>query len=280
MKKIALFLVTMVVTLSLIGCGQQNQMADHQTSSYNQMHRIEHNELQKNTIIHQELTDLLPTLKEWVKESLVEADYLDWEQFENVCEVREFKSPELAGDLSDVVACYPYGTRMIVVCPEFFDSKSGGQRTYNLMHELVHSLVGVGKHGKEEATHLFVEGITDYLTYLVLANTGLDYSLIYLNELNCIAWLATLYGSDSITEMLCTGSILDFVDEKAGEKGAGAKLHNALATIDKSQNREEVKEAILTEIDILRAVSGSNVEVREKLTEAFYASYAPYLESP
>ncbi len=87
----------------------------------------------------------------------------------------------------------------------------------------------------------FIEGITDYLANLVLVDTGLEYSLTYQNELYCIVWLSSLYGVDRIVKIVYDGDIIDFIDEQAGRSGAGNDLHEALATIDKSKDKTEVK---------------------------------------
>ena len=86
-----------------------------------------------------------------------------------------------------------------------------------------------------------------------------------------------LYGADQITETICSGRIIDFINEQAGRDNAGIELHNALAILDHGKDSGEIKKAILTEVDILRAMSGTNVEIREKFTEIFETAYAPYL---
>lgn len=280
MKKIIawLALISMVLSACLSGCGQQEQTAvTSPPSEYNQPHWIQSNELAENTIVHEGLTEVLPDLKDLIRGSLGDKDYLDWQQFEAVSEIREFKSPEAVGDFAKTTAFYPTGSHMVVVCPRFFSIGNGDQQTYALAHELVHSLTGSGKGGEEKSMNLFMEGITDYLADSMLVNTSLNYTLVYQNELYCIFWLAALYGDDEITKVVCDGEILEFIDEQAGRAGAGAELHNALATLDKSADRDEVKNAILTEIDILITVSGLNIEVSEKFTEIFKAAYAPYL---
>ena len=280
MKKIValLILASVVFSVCLVGCGQPSQtVATSPPSEYNQIHRIESNRLAEDTVVHEGLTDILPDLKDLVRDSLGDRDYLNWEQFEAVCEIREFKSPETVGDFAETTAFYPAGSRMVVVCPKFFNIGDGDQQTYTLAHELVHALTGSGKSGEEKSTNLFMEGITDYLTNSMLINTDLNYTPNYQNELYCIFWLATLYGDDKIVEIICSGRILEFIDEQTGRVGDGANLHNALATLDKSNSREEVRNAILAEINILRAVSGSNIEVSEKFTEIFKTAYAPYL---
>ena len=125
--------------------------------------------------------------------------------------------------------------------------------------------------------NLFMEGITDYLTNSMLVGTSLKYVPTYQNELYCIAWLAALYGDDNIAKIICSGEIISFIDEQAGKTGTGASLHNVLATLDKSNDQEEVRGAILAEISILQTISGENTEVSEKFTEIFKAAYAPYL---
>ena len=276
-RKIALLLVCTMFVTCLVGCGQQNQTTTNQPSEYNQLHQIRSDELNQNTVIHEGLTELLPDLKNLIKDSLSDKDYLDWTQFESVSEIREFKSPELVGDFVETTAFYAAGSHAIVVCPKFFDIGDGDQQTYVLAHEAIHSLVGVSKTGEERSVNLFVEGITDYLAGSILADTNLNYSLTYQNELYCIHWLVALYGSDQITEIICNGEIIDFINERTGRDNAGIELHNALATLDHGKDGEEIKKAILTEIDILRAMSGTNVEIREKYTEIFQTAYAPYL---
>lgn len=276
MRKITCLLMCIVFIICLVGCGQQNQTAANQPSEYNQLHQIESGELKQNTIIHEGLTELLPDLKKLIRDALSDKDYLDWVQFENLSEIREFKNPELVGVFTETTAFYAAESHAIVVCPKFFEIEDGDQQTYVLAHEAVHSLVGVGKNSEESSVNLFVEGITDYIVGSILAETDLNYSLTYQNELYCIHWLESLYGADQITEIICSGKIIDFINERAG-KDSAAVLHNALATLDHSKDSEEIKEAILVEIDILRAMSDSNVEVREKFTEVFETAYAPYL---
>lgn len=280
MKKIIalLVLVGMIFSVCLAGCGQQSQIAEtSQPSEYGQLHQVESNVLMENTIIHEGLTEVLPDLKTLVRDSLSEKDYLNWEQFETVSEIREFKSPELVGNFAETTAFYPAGTHIIVVCPKFFTIGNGDQQTYSLAHELVHSLTGVGKSGEEASMNLFMEGITDYLTNSMLVDTNLKYVPTYQNELYCIAWLAALYGDDGIAKTICGGKIISFIDKQAGKTGTGASLHNVLATLDKSNDQEEVRDAILAEISILQTISGENTEVSEKFTEIFKAAYAPYL---
>ena len=277
MQKIAYLLVCMIFIACLVGCGQQKQTLAEQPSEYNQLHRIESGELEQNTVINEGLTELLPDLKDLIRDSLRNMDYLDWAQFESLFEIREFKKPELAGDFAETTAFYATGSHAIVVCPKFFDVGDGDQQTYVLAHEAVHALVGVGKNGEESSVNLFVEGITDYLVDSMLTGTNLKYSLTYQNELYCIHWLVALYGTDQITEIIYSGEIIDFVNEQSGKDNAGTMLHNALATLDHSRDSGKVKEAILAEIDILRAMSSSNIEVREKFTEIFETAYAPYL---
>jgi hypothetical protein len=125
--------------------------------------------------------------------------------------------------------------------------------------------------------NLFMEGITDYLTNSMLVGASLKYVLTYQNELYWIAWLAALYGDDDIVRIICSGEIINFIDRQTGKTGTGASLHNALVTLDKSNSQKEVRDAILTEIDILRTVSSKNTAVSEKFTEIFKAAYAPYL---
>lgn len=280
MKKIIALLVLVGVVLSacLSGCGQQEQTtATSPPSEYNQPHWIQSNELAENTIVYEMLTEVLPDLKDLIRGSLGDKDYLDWQQFEAVSEIREFKNSEAVGDFAETTAFYPTGSHMVVVCPRFFSIGNGDQQTYVLTHELVHALTGSGKGGEEKSMNLFMEGITDYLTDSMLMNTSLKYTMVYQNELYCIFWLTALYGDDEITKVVCDGEILEFIDEQAGRAGTGAELHNALATLDKSTDRGEVKNAILAEIDILRTMSGPNTEVSEKFTEIFKAAYAPYL---
>ncbi len=277
MRKIALFLACIIFVACLVGCGQKNQTIANQPSEYNRLHQIGSEELKQNTILHEGLTELLPDLKDLIRDSLSDKDYLDWAQFENVSEIREFKSPELVGDFAETTAFYAAGSNAIVVCPKFFDIGDGDQQTYVLAHEAIHALVGVGEDGKERTVNLFVEGITDYLTGSILADTNLSYSLTYQNELYCFYWLVALYGADQITETICSGRIIDFINEQAGRDNAGIELHNALAILDHGKDSGEIKKAILTEVDILRAMSGTNVEIREKFTEIFETAYAPYL---
>ena len=278
MRKITLFLACIIFATCLVGCGQQSQMTTvSQPSEYNQMHQISSGTLEQNTVVHEGLTEILPDLKNLIRDSLNRNSYLDWAQFEDVEEIREFKSPEMVGDFAETTAFYAVGSHAIVVCPKFFDIGNGDQQTYILAHELVHSLVGVGENGGEQSMNLFIEGITDYLVGSMLADTDLNYSLTYQNELYCIYWLVALYGTDTITESICCGQILDFINEQAGQVNAGTRLHNALATLDHRKDHEIVKEAILTEIEILRAMSGSNVETRDEFTAIFKAAYAPYL---
>lgn len=276
-KAICLFLASLIIALCLAGCGDQNQTTTNQPTSSSQLNQIRSDELEKNTIVHGELTGILPDLKNLVRDSLSDNDFLDWEQFENVSEIREFKDPNLAGDFADKTAFYATGSGIIVVCPNFFSIKEGGQGAYTLTHELIHSLVGVGKSGAEDTMNLFMEGITDYLTNLALFDSGLEYSLNYQNELYCISWLMSLYSPSEIAKIICSGGIIDFINAQAGDSDAGANLHNALFVLDKSKDREEVKNAILSELDILRKISGSNIEIREKFTKIFESAYAPYL---
>lgn len=277
MRKIALLLAFVIFAACLVGCGQQNQTIADQPSEYNRLHQIRPEELKQNTILHEGLTELLPDLKDLIRDSLNDKDYLDWEQFESISEIREFKNPEVAGDFAETTAFYAAGSNAIVVCPRFFEIRDGDQQTYVLAHEAIHALVGVGKDGNERSMNLFIEGITDYLVGSILADTDLNYSLTYQNELYCLYWLVALYGTDQITETICNGSVIDFINEQADRDNAGIELHNALATLDHGKDSGEVKKAILTEIGILRAMSGSNVEIREKFTEIFETAYAPYL---
>lgn len=95
MKKIIalLVLVGMIFSVCLAGCGQQSQIAEtSQPSGYGQLHQVESNVLMENTIIHEGLTEVLPDLKTLVRDSLSEKDYLNWEQFETVSEIRELKA--------------------------------------------------------------------------------------------------------------------------------------------------------------------------------------------
>lgn len=277
MRKIAwLLLVSMIFCLA--GCAKQEQTTTtNQPVEHSQSHWIKSKDLKEQTNIHEDLTSVLPDLKEMVTEALGESDYLDWEQFENVTEIREFKDPNLAKTFTDATAFYAAGSHMIIVCPDFFSIESGDQQTYILTHELIHSLVGVGKNGSEETMNCFMEGIADYLANQVLFNTNLDYSLVYQNELYCISWLMALYGNDNIAKIICSGDILDFVSEQTGDSNAGADLHSSLVAIDKSKDHEAVKNAILTEINILKKISGSNTEVCEQFTKLFEKNYAPYL---
>lgn len=125
--------------------------------------------------------------------------------------------------------------------------------------------------------NLFIEGITDYLTYTVLEDS-LEYDLTHKNEICCLAWLMSVYGTDIITEKICCGEILDFIDEKS-EIGNGSKIHECLATIDQSTDQQAVKEAVWTEMGILTEVSKNSPEpdLTWKLLEQFRQSYAPYL---
>ena len=280
MKKIIalVVLVGMIFSVCLAGCGQQSQIAEtSQPSEYDQLHQVESNVLMENTIIHEGLTGVLPGLKTLVRDSLSEKDYLNWGQFETVSEIREFKSPELVGDFAETTAFYPAGSCMIIVCPKFFAIGNGDQQTYSLAHELVHSLTGVGRSGEEASMNLFMEGITDYLTNSMLVGTSLKYVPTYQNELYCIAWLAALYGDDNIAKIICGGEIIDFIDGQTGKTGTGASLHNVLATLDKSNDKKEARDAILTGISILQTISGENTEISEKFTKIFQAAYAPYL---
>lgn len=277
MKKVVCLLLAIMVTVCLAGCTERERTTTSQPTINNSLHQVRSGELEKNTAIHSGLSSVLPDLKEMIKEALGEYDFLDWEQFENVSEIREFKDPNLAGDFADKTAFYATGSGIIVVCPNFFSIKEGDQQTYTLTHELIHSLVGVGKVGAEDTMCLFMEGVTDYLANLVLFDTGLEYSLNYQNELYCISWLMALYGNNEITKTICGGEIINFVNEQVGNTDAGTILHNSLLVLDKSKDREDVKNAILNELDILRTISGSNIEVREKFTKIFETAYAPYL---
>lgn len=274
-KNIWLLLVSIIICLA--GCAKQEQVTTSQTTKYSQSQWIESNDLKEQTIIHDGLTDVLPDLKNLVAESLDGYDYLDWSQFKSVAEIREFKDPNLAKTFTDATAFYAVGSNIIVVCPDFFSIENSDQQTYILAHELTHSLVGVGKNGSEETMNRFMEGITDYLVNQVLYNTDLKYDLVYQNELYCLSWLMALYGNDNIVKTICSGNILDFVDEQTGHADAGKKLHDSLVTIDESKDRETVKNAILTEMDILKKMSGSNTKVCEKFTKIFERNYAPYL---
>ena len=238
-------------------------------------------DIAEQTILHEGLTDVLPELKSWIVNSdLSGKEYLQWDQFEKVSQIREFKNQDFARDYTETTAFHIITTDMIVVCPRFFSIESGDQRVYSLMHELMHSLVGVGRSGAESSMNLFIEGITDYLTFVVLSGTNLeDYDLTYKNEIIVISWLASLYGTDTIVESICKGEILDFIDSQS-ELGNGSKIHDNLATIDHSTNREEVKAAILSEMDILVEISKNspNADGTWRLLEQFRQSYAaPYL---
>lgn len=241
------------------------------------MKQIYSKDLEKNTVIHEGLTEILPDLKDLVRASLDDKGYLNWAQFEEVSEIREFKSPELVGDFAETTAFYAAGSHAIVVCPKFFGIENGDQQTYALAHELTHSLVGTGKDGEERSMNLFIEGITDYLVGTMLAGTSLKYDLTYQNELYCISWLTAIYGTDEIVETIRDGEIIEFIDKQTGRANAGAELHNALGTLDHGRDHEAIKNSLLTEIDILRTMSGSNIELREKYTEIFKTAYAPYL---
>ena len=100
----------------------------------------------------------------------------------------------------------------------------------------------------------------------------------YKNEIYCLSWLMELYGSEAIVKEVCAGTLVEFVDEKAGEGGIGNQLHESLTIIDYSKDYEEVKDAILAEMDILIKLSSSNNEVREKFTKLFEQGYASYLK--
>ena len=263
-------ILTIIVAFCLTGCAEK--------ANYNHLKQVNVNELEEQTIIHEGLTDTLPTLKEWIwNSSLKEKNYLDWASLEKIATVREFKNAELAEDFAEATAFYVMNTDTMVVCPNFFQIESGGQRTYSLTHELMHSLVGVGQSGAEKSMNLFVEGITDHLTYVVLGDT-LEYELNYRNEVYCISWLMSFYGFDTIAESICNGEILDFIDEKS-ETGNGSKLHEDLATIDHSTDMKEVKQAILSEIEILTMLceNSPNADMVQELTEQFQKSYAPCL---
>lgn len=276
MRKIAwLLLVSMI--FCLVGCAKQEQATTSQTTKYSQSHWIKSSDLKEQTTIHEDLTKILPDLKNLIEEALRGYDYLDWVQFGKVSEIREFKDQTFAKEFTNATAFYAAGSHIIVVCSDFFSIENSDQQTYILTHELMHSLVGVGKDGSEETMNCFMEGIADYLVNQVLFNTNLKYDLVYQNELYCLSWLMALYGNDNITKIICSGDILDFVDEQTGDADAGKKLHDALAIIDKSKDRKAVKNAILTEMDILKKMSSSNTKVCKQFTKVFEENYAPYL---
>ena len=285
MRKVVFLLALSVLTMGfLVGCKQEQNnepevmVEEPDDDQYGHIGKTTIDDLEERTVRHDGLTDeSLPGLKELIRGSLRENDFLDWGQFEKVSEIREFKDQESVGEFSDSTAFYPMGSNMVVICPRFFGIEDS-EKVYSLIHEMIHSLVGPGKVGKEESMHLFMEGITDVFTVAVTEANGLEYNMTYWNESYCIVWLTSLYGDKEIARVICNGDILTFIDEKAGEAGCGAKLHNCLTKIDKSSDKKEVKEAILTEIEILQKVSGSNVEVSEKNTEIFEQAYAEYLE--
>lgn len=276
MKKIAiLILLSIFSSIILTGCKGQNTVASESTS-IKSLNQIASSDLEENTFRHEKLTKILPDLKNSIDDSLKNLNYLDWEQFEKVSEIREFKNLESAETFKTTTAFYATRTNVIIVCPKFFRLQDGNQRTYVLTHELIHSLVGVGKEGEEKSMYLFIEGITDFLADLVLKDSGLNYNLTYQNESYCISWLLSLYGTEKITKEICAGHILDFIDEQT-EAGTGLKLHRALATIDNSENLDEVKNAIIAEMQILEEMSGPNTEISQKFITLFETAYAPFL---
>ena len=277
MKKITwLLIVGMIFCLN--GCTQREQTATiDQPAEHSHSHWVKFSDLKEQTVIHDGLTNVLPDLKELVNGTFRGNDYLDWVQFESVAEIREFEDPNSFEAFTETTAFYAAGSHMIVVCPNFFDIKDSGQQTYILIHELIHSLIGVGKNGAEETMNCFMEGIADYMANQVLFDTGLEYNLVYQNELYCISWLMALYESENITKTICNGDILDFISEQTGDPDAGTNLHSSLAIIDKSKDHEAIKNAILTEMDILKKMSRSNTKVCEQFTNIFEKAYAPYL---
>ena len=280
MKKIIAFIVA-ISLFCLAGCsGQSTTEPKTEATSYNHLRQVNLDDISEQTIPHEGLTEILPELKSWIVNSdLSGKEYLQWDQFEKVSQIREFKNQDLARDYTETTAFHVITTDMIVVCPRFFSIESGDQRVYSLMHELMHSLVGTGGSGVESSMNLFIEGITDYLTFVVLSGTDLeDYDLTYKNEIIVISWLASLYGTDTIVESICKGEILDFVDSQSG-LGNGSKIHEDLATIDHSTDQEEVKAAILSEMEILVEISKNspNADDTWRLLEQFRQSYAPYL---
>ncbi len=266
-KSNLLIIFCLLFSILLTGCNDTKS-----PSSLETIHKIEANELAAQTIIHERLTDSLPNLKSLVEKSLKEVDYLDWEQFSKISEIREFKT--LPEEFYETTSFYAAGSSMLVVCPKFFALESGDQKTYALIHELIHSLVGTGRAGEESSMNLFVEGVTDYFSSLVLGDT-LDYSLTYQNELYCLSWLMESCGPNNVAKAICDGTILDLVDDATRTEGSGAKLHNALAILDKSPERNEVKQAIMDEMDILSTLSDEPTS--KKYIEIFNAAYAPYL---
>ena len=277
MKKFAWLLIVGII-FCLNGCAQQEQTTTiDQSTEYIHSHWVKASDLREQTVIHEGLTRILPDLKELVNEAFSGSDYLDWVQFGSVTEIREFKNPNLFETFTDTTAFYAAGSHMIVVCPNFFNIKDSGQQTYILIHELMHSLIGVGKNGSEETMNCFMEGIADYMANQVLFDTGLKYNLVYQNELYCISWLMALYGNEDVVKMICSGDMPDFISEQTGDPDAGMNLHSSLAIIDKSKDHEAVKNAILTEMDILKKMSRSNTKVCEQFTNIFEKAYAPYL---
>ena len=230
--------------------------------------------LERNTVRHDELTDkVLPSIKEDIRDSLGNKEYLNWERFNEISEIRWFKSPELVGEFSDSYAFYDRNLNTVIVCPTFFEL-DGERGAYAIIHELMHSLTCV-KEAKKDEENLLAEGVADFTAAKVLADIDINCNITYENEVNCIRWLTSLYGIDFVVEKICKGEMADFIDEQAGD-GSGARLYECLETLDRG-NIQSRKEAVLEEIDILQKVSGSNIEVSKEFTEKFESTYAVYL---
>ena len=130
MKKFIIVLVFVVsLTITLMGCGKSVSSS-----------MVSVDALMSGTTVREDLTSVLPELKQTIREVLTDYDFLNWEQFEKVVEVREIKNPNLAETFARDTGFYVPGLEIIVVSPQFFD-KRGGEKMYVLAHEVIHSLM-------------------------------------------------------------------------------------------------------------------------------------------
>ncbi len=222
---------------------------------------------------------LLGAVKNAIKTTIPHSELLDWEKFEKLQNVYELDisesdvstmSAEEIVIFSSYIAFYDEDSDSVYILPQFY-AATDAQKTYCLIHEVIHSLV---PNRSDSDDSMLVEGLVDWLAIQVCSELGLNATASYQESVLCVRMLAEIYGEEEVVRAICEDRIVDLIDGST-EAGMAEKLNISLyiahggggATI------EGAKEASNVEMDIIsHAAKHEGVNINDWL-DAIAQSY-------
>ena len=200
---------------------------------------------------------LLDAVKKAVKDTISHSEYLDWEKFERLQNVYELNisesdvstmSDEEIIVFSSYIAFYDEGSDNVYILPQFY-AASDEQKTYCLVHEVIHSLV---PNRGDADDSMIVEGLVDWLAVQVCNELGFDITASYQGSILCVRMLADIYGEAEVVQAVCENRIVELIDGST-KVGMAEKLNISLYIAHGSggATTEDIKDASNVEMDII-----------------------------